>query len=193
MEIPNKETNTKKICVILDTPNSQNSIASKTHNIVTEKPKINRVITKTDRWTQFVQERGNKETTAVNTIFDPNNAGNSRKLAEGQVRRKISSYKSQDLEKGIFDEDRFVSFQDVMDLFTSANLRCYYCKEAVQVLYEHVREPKQWTLERLDNSRGHNRDNVVLACLSCNLRRRCMASEKYVKTKAMTTIVKLDS
>ena len=193
MEIPNKETNTKKICVILDATSSKNPITSKTRNINTEKPKINRVITKTDQWTQFVQEWGDNTETTAATAFDPNNAGNSRKLAEGQVRRKISSYKSQDLEKGVFDEGLFVCFQDVMDLFTSANLSCYYCKEVVQVLYEHVREPKQWTLERLDNSRGHNRDNVVLACLSCNLRRRCMASEKYVKTKAMTTIVKLES
>ena len=170
--------------------NRINAVSKNT--IALEKPKINRVITKTDQWSQFVQERGdNKETT--DTAFDPNNAGNSRKLAEGQVRRKISSYKSQDLEKGLFNKELFVSFQDVMDLFKSAKLECYYCKEVVQVLYEHVREPKQWTLERLDNSRGHNRNNVVLACLSCNLRRRCMASERYVSTKAMTTIVKLGS
>lgn len=189
MEIPIKETNTKKICVILDPLSPQNRITSKTHNVVTEKPKVNRVITKTDRWTQFVQDRENIGIAA----FDPNNAGNNRKLTEGQVRRKISSYKSQDMEKELFNKDLFVSFQDVMDLFKSADLRCYYCKEVVQVLYEHVREPKQWTLERLDNSLGHNRDNVVLACLSCNLRRRCMASERYVSTKAMATIVKLGS
>ncbi len=190
MEKSTEKENIKKICVILEPSSSlPNQNKSKTRNVITEKEKVNRVITKTNQWNQFVQERG-----AANTdIFDPNNAGNNRKLAEGQIRRKISSYKSQDLEKKMFNQDLFVSYPDVMDLFKSADLRCYYCKEVVQVLYEHVREPKQWTLERLDNSRGHNRDNVVLACLSCNLRRRCMASERYVSTKAMATIVKLGS
>ena len=59
-------------------------------------------------------------------------------------------------------------------------------------MYEYVREPKQWTLERLDNAYGHNKNNVVISCLSCNIRRRTMASEKYVQTKQMAKIVKLD-
>ena len=59
-------------------------------------------------------------------------------------------------------------------------------------MYEYVREPKQWTLERMNNSFGHNRDNVVIACLSCNIRRRTMASERYVLTKELGKIVKLD-
>ena len=69
---------------------------------------------------------------------------------------------------------------------------CYYCKERVQIMYEFVREPKQWTLERLDNDFGHNRNNVAIACLHCNLRRRTMAKERYLQTKEMTKIVKLD-
>ena len=70
---------------------------------------------------------------------------------------------------------------------------CYYCKEETQIMYEYVREPKQWTLERLDNSVGHNRNNVVISCLRCNVRRRCMKPEKYIQTKELTHIIKLDS
>ena len=65
-------------------------------------------------------------------------------------------------------------------------------KERTEIMYEFVREPRQWTLERLDNSFGHNRDNVVISCLSCNLRRRTMAKERYLQTKAMSKIVKID-
>jgi hypothetical protein len=67
-------------------------------------------------------------------------------------------------------------------------MKCYYCKESVVLLYEYVRDPKQWTLERIDNSRGHNKDNVEIACLQCNLRRRCMYHERYLFTKQMNIV-----
>jgi hypothetical protein len=138
------------------------------------------VITGTDRWTQ--QGQGQDQ-----DLCDI--SGNA--LIQQQIRLKISGYRSQDVEKGILDLDRFVCFQDVADLFRASQLACYYCREPVMILYEYVREPKQWTLERLDNDRGHNRDNVVLACLRCNLRRRCMNTERYIKTKEMAVVVKL--
>ena len=55
----------------------------------------------------------------------------------------------------------------------------------VNVLYKNVREPLQWTLERIDNDYGHNHDNVTIACLECNLRRRTMYHERYVFTKQL--------
>ena len=86
-----------------------------------------------------------------------------------------------------------MNVQDVINLFKTSEMNCYYCKAKAEIMYEYVREPKQWTLERLDNTLGHNRDNVVIACLSCNLRRRTMAKERYLQTKAMANIVKLDA
>ena len=58
------------------------------------------------------------------------------------------------------------------------------------MIYEEVRDPKQWTLERIDNTRGHNSDNVEIACLTCNLRRRTMYHERYILTKQMCHITK---
>ena len=70
---------------------------------------------------------------------------------------------------------------------------CFYCKEPTNILYEYVREPKQWTIERLDNTYGHNCDNIVIACLSCNLRRRTTHFERYLSTKRICAgVVKLD-
>jgi hypothetical protein len=71
-------------------------------------------------------------------------------------------------------------------------LSCVYCRNPTMVLYEYVREPKQWTLERIDNSLGHIFDNVQIACLTCNLRRRTMKQERYLLTKQMMHVVKLD-
>jgi len=60
----------------------------------------------------------------------------------------------------------------------------------VSVLYEIVREPMQWTLERINNDFGHNYGNVEIACLNCNLHRRTMYHERYLFTKELNIIKK---
>ena len=70
-------------------------------------------------------------------------------------------------------------------------LKCFYCKDCVALLYENVREPRQWTLERIDNSIGHNIGNIEISCLSCNLRRRTMHHERYILTKQIKNIKKI--
>ncbi len=107
-----------------------------------------------------------------------------------QIQNKISSYKMQDIQKDKYDEEKFVDFYFVVSLLLEKDLKCFYCKESVYLFYNFVRENKQWTLERIDNDRGHNKDNVEIACLLCNLRRRTMYHERYLFTKQLN-IVKL--
>ena len=109
-----------------------------------------------------------------------------------QVCAKISGYKSQDMKKGLYDESKFVRFDDVVALMSDRKMLCFYCRKQAMLFYEHVRESNQWTLERIDNMRGHNTDNVEIACLNCNLRRRTMYHERYVFTKQMGTVKLLD-
>jgi len=80
----------------------------------------------------------------------------------------------------------------VIQKLEEADFKCFYCKHDIMLLYDNVREPKQWTLERLDNKLGHIFDNIVIACLSCNIRRRTMKYERYVLTKEIQKVVKLD-
>ena len=107
-----------------------------------------------------------------------------------QIQNKVSSYKMQDIQKHKYDDDKFVDLNFVIQLLHEKSLKCFYCRESVYLFYNFVRENKQWTLERIDNSMGHNKDNVEIACLLCNLRRRTMFHERYVFTKQMN-IVKL--
>jgi hypothetical protein len=109
-------------------------------------------------------------------------------LIKQQIQQKIYGYRGQDIEKGIFDIEKFIVLQGVLDLMKKAENYCYYCKEHVHILYENVREPKQWTLDRIDNKLGHNTNNLLLACLTCNLRRRTMHTERYVFTKQLNII-----
>lgn len=112
-----------------------------------------------------------------------------RQLARRQITNKIQSYHSQDIKKKILSED-FVNIETVMTLLKKCEFNCYYCRNPTQVLYKHVREPSQWTLERIDNNFGHNNNNVVIACLSCNLKRRRIYHERFIFTKQLNIIKK---
>ena len=180
---------------ILDISNQITAKKSKKSDktVATEKPKTKRIITNSNKWPADLTLA---DLTMINAMTDISDNifiidGSSTILFHQQVRQKISGYRGQDVEKGVLNVEKLVCLQDVLDLFKKSELLCYYCRDPVLLLYEFVREPKQWTLERLDNSLGHNRDNVVLACLHCNLRRRCMASERYVQTKQIAKIVKI--
>jgi len=67
-------------------------------------------------------------------------------------------------------------------------LLCYYCKHQMFILYEVSREMKQWTIDRIDNDKGHNNDNYHLACLECNLKRRRQTDDKFLFTKQLKII-----
>ena len=108
-----------------------------------------------------------------------------------QINYKINSYKGQDVKKGLLLETDFVNYEYVLNLLIEKQLKCFYCLEDVLLLYNYVRENKQWTLERIDNKIGHNRGNVEIACLQCNLRRRTMYHERYVFTKQLC-VIKMD-
>jgi len=117
----------------------------------------------------------------------------SQRMVYSQIKIKLRSYREQDIKKNKLDSSKFVTPVFIVNKLKESKMICFYCKESTSILYEYVREPKQWTIERLDNTYGHNCDNVVIACLSCNLRRRTSQFERYLTTKKICAgIKKLD-
>jgi hypothetical protein len=104
-----------------------------------------------------------------------------------EINKKIESYKTQDKMKNRCIKD-IINFCDVKEMLK--NMTCHYCHENIFVLYKLKLYKRQWTLDRIDNSIGHTKSNVVLACLQCNLERRCTNKEKFIFTKTLN-IVKL--
>lgn len=49
--------------------------------------------------------------------------------------------------------------------------RCTHCDRPLVFAHEDRFDPHQWTLDRLNNQLPHNEENVVMACLECNLKR----------------------
>ena len=107
------------------------------------------------------------------------------------IKAKISSYKQQDILKGKLNDSDFVSFNDVIELLFESQMKCHYCSCETYLLYEVVRENKQWSLDRINNEIGHNRNNLLIACLECNLKRRRTNKDAFFFTKNLK-IVRLD-
>ena len=107
-----------------------------------------------------------------------------------ELERKIKSYKMQDIKKNKLDEEKLIKIDECIDKLVLSKMKCYYCLENMLLIYENVREPKQWTLDRIDNSIGHITENVVISCLDCNLKRRTMNDKKFKFSKQMKIIKK---
>lgn len=98
--------------------------------------------------------------------------------------KKLNGYKSQDKKVEIYSEYHFVKEEQVIQLLESCDFTCYYCNEKVLINYEKG-DKKQWTLDRKDNTMGHNKNNVLISCLACNLKRRNRTVEKFLFTKQL--------
>jgi hypothetical protein len=160
-------------------------------------PKIpkKRIITTNDKWIFDENELvPDKQLEYVRELFN-NKIINEKScnFIKQQIQQKLSSYRSQDLKKKKYDNEKMINNHEVLELMLNSENLCFYCKEKMYVLYENVREPKQWTLERIDNDYGHNKDNVVVSCLSCNLKRRTMYYERFLFTKQMNIVKTQDT
>jgi hypothetical protein len=169
---------------------------------VAPEPRKTRVVTDTSSWSTWVtalqvdlsdpgvQWRFLQEARGVESATGGSGGG----LVASQLRGKLRGYRNQDIDKGLYQDGSggFVTYPYVLALLYTTRLMCCYCGATTMVVYEGVREPKQWTLERIDNRVGHNIGNVQIACLTCNLRRRTMFQERYHSTVRMKTVRRLD-
>ena len=99
------------------------------------------------------------------------------------IKSKIQSYKQQDIIKKRINNEEFVSLNEVIRLLQTSKMKCHYCSENVFILYEIVRELKQWSLDRINNDIGHNEGNLLISCLECNLKRRRTNKDAFYFTK----------
>jgi hypothetical protein len=175
-------------------------------NVFRKKNEKKRIITTTKKWSllpqninQFdivkqllstISSKHEPEKPETQKDNDGASAAAIDRLIIQQIKQKLSSYKHQDQLKGIYNYDNSInSVENILSLLVQCQLTCFYCKNTVNVIYENVCEPSQWTLERIDNNLGHNYDNVCIACLKCNIGRRNMHQKRYLFTKKCTETV----
>ena len=110
------------------------------------------------------------------------------KIVLQQINRKIYGYKQQDIIKKLLNTEKFINLESIINKMIECELKCYYCNCEMNILYDIVREMKQWTVDRINNDLGHNIDNYYLACLECNLKRRRRSDDKFLFTKQMKLV-----
>jgi hypothetical protein len=108
-----------------------------------------------------------------------------------ELKAKYNAYKNQDRIKNKYDEDKHITYMQMIKKIYDSQLTCYYCNCSLLILFNKKREGTQWTLERLDNNLGHYESNTCIACLKCNLKRRT-DSHEYFKQGKQLTLIKLD-
>lgn len=112
-------------------------------------------------------------------------------LCRQSLQQKIAGYKYQDIRKNIHNPETLIHITDVIQKLLSCSLKCLYCKENVKIIYRRVRDPLQWTLDRIDNDLNHTVSNTVISCLSCNLKRRTTSKENFIFSQNLK-IIKID-
>jgi NAD-dependent dihydropyrimidine dehydrogenase PreA subunit len=107
------------------------------------------------------------------------------------LRKKHYAYKCQDKIKHKFDDDKHITLDELIQKLIDSNLKCYYCEKEIVLIYNKIRDTNQWSLERLDNNKGHYNENTCIACLHCNLSRR---TDNYIEFKKgkMLRIIKCE-
>lgn len=114
--------------------------------------------------------------------------GDVHKTLKRCIAKKRLGYKAQDVANQIFDPRWFVTMGEVLELLVESGLKCHYCQTECAIKYSKPLFEAQWTLDRICNDQGHNRKNVVISCLKCNLCRGSRSSSNYKLGKQLKFI-----
>ena len=132
----------------------------------------------------------NNHISFVNMLF-LNNCFDGKKELQRELMNKLSNYKQQDKRKKRYNSESFIKLEELLEKLVVTKLKCNYCKDQCLLFYKNVREQKMWTLDRIDNNIGHNKDNVVISCLACNLQKRRRGEEAFKFMKQMVITKKI--
>lgn len=119
------------------------------------------------------------------------NPFNEKQFLVKEITKKLQGYKQQDSKHNIYSKYHFISMNNTIQRLVECKLSCFYCKTKLMLFYKEFKQPNQWTLDRIDNSMGHNSNNVVISCLECNLKRRNTDLNKFLYSKQLS-IKKID-
>ena len=106
---------------------------------------------------------------------------------DARIKRKVAGYKKQDEKFEIYSAKHSITVDQVKSMMEECGMKCTHCLCTMLAEYG-ARDPKQWTVDRIDNTMGHNVGNVVLCCLQCNLKRRNTTMTKFRFTKQLQIV-----
>jgi hypothetical protein len=181
------DTNIKRVLITTIKNDSINNNSINNALMYSKREKKERVETET--WGLTVTDLSfEKQIMMINRLHLslPDKKDKYSQLLINHIKTKIHSYRHQDNLKKKYNESKFIDLDYVISLLIESELKCHYCDCKTYLLYEIVREMKQWSLDRINNDLGHNKGNLVMACLECNLKRRRTNKDAFFITKNLT-------
>lgn len=122
----------------------------------------------------------------LNRLFMGDDCTNCKILSR-ELEKKRYGYYQQDLrKKRVATVEEILTLNELKEKIVASKLRCFYCASAVLLFYKEARDPRQWTLDRIDNTFAHTTSNTCVACLECNLQRRRISHTGYAFTKKLS-------
>lgn len=100
-----------------------------------------------------------------------------------EITRKMNGYKQQDVKRDLYDSRNIITTHQIREKLIEDTMTCCFCNNHVRLLFDKVRDMRQWTLDRIDNNVGHSNENTKIACLKCNLDRRRQNYHSFHWTK----------
>ena len=91
-----------------------------------------------------------------------------------------------DKNAGRYDKENHITSNYLRQLKKECGEKCSYCEcELDWTNQQHIRRPKQVTLQRKNNAIGHIRGNCVFSCFECNVVKR-MESKEHLLSRFET-------
>ena len=84
------------------------------------------------------------------------------------IKQMVYSSRQKDRLNNRYDAEKFVDYCFLKGLIEDCDNRCHYCD--VELQYKNF-VSNLGTIDRIDNNIGHNKNNVVISCRSCNYSR----------------------
>lgn len=103
----------------------------------------------------------------------------------------VGNHRLRDIAKGLYDKDNHITTKYLLSLKNYNGDKCYHCNcDLDWDNLQHTRRDRQVTLQRIDNTKGHIKNNCVWCCFECNVKKRMenreMLLNRFDKNKTYT-------
>lgn len=100
--------------------------------------------------------------------FEPKNDSNGKNNIRTNIRNKLASHKAFDKER--FGKSGDLEMDDVEKLLIKQQFKCYVCGDVVLTANYKPYCCYQFSIDRINNDKPHDRGNVLISCYYCNCR-----------------------
>lgn len=88
-----------------------------------------------------------------------------------RIKMMVFSARRSDVAKNRYDANHEIDDPFIKQLLLDQGELCIYCKKQMLLDTYEIRDNSLCTIERVDDSLGHIKNNCVLACLCCNMKK----------------------